>query len=134
MQATLIGAEWTLDGLHVTFSAAIMGRLALSSQLICELRRRHGDGASAFPVVRQNRESPEYGSEARYGGVFPVCSIRALVSGTYDLFLVSISEEERLAAKIRWGEGVHVPSTGEDVAISSTRHGNVRIKRSVGHI
>lgn len=59
--ATIIGAEWAVDGLRVAVDASVIGRLSLPQQVICKIVGRTGEGTSAFPIVRPEAEPSPYG-------------------------------------------------------------------------
>lgn len=129
VRATISDARCNKAGLELVIEAAIDGRISLPRQLICEVRRRDGEGGSAFPLVRRDPEPPPYGQTARYDGVFPMPSIRALLPGTYDVHVVSLSGKERLSCRPRWREGVRVP-THRGMTIHPTKSGNVTVKKT----
>ena len=128
--ASLNGVRWADDDVEVEMEASIAGRLGLPRQLVCEIRRRDGEGGSAFPVLRRAPEAPEDGQSAQYHGAFPARSINALLPGTYDAHLTSLSGGERFSARLRWDERVQVPSTRTGFRIYATKHGHVSMQKS----
>ena len=109
--AVVRGTRWTTDGIELVIDASIAGRLGLPRQMICEVLRRDGDGASAFPIVRRSDEIPSYGETSQYLGILPDRSISALLPGTYDVNVASVRPEERLSARLRWDERLQPPAT-----------------------
>lgn len=130
MTATLRGLRWGSDGVEVEIVASIAGRLGLARQLVGEILKRDGDGGSAFPLVRRLEERPEYGQATEYHGVLPERSIGALIPGTYDVHLTSISGGERFSARLRWDPRVQVPSTRTGFRMYGTKRGQVSIQKS----
>lgn len=130
VRATISAARSNRAGLELVVDAGIDGRISLPRQLICEIRRRDGDGGSAFPLVRRDPEPPPYSHSAKYDGVFPIHSIRALLPGTYDMHVVSLSGKERLSCRARWQEGVRVPASRGGMGIHPTKSGNVSLKKT----
>ena len=130
MTAALIGVRWDGDGLEVEIDASIRGRLGLPRQLVCEVQRRDGEGGSAFPVVRRLAETPEYGQSTRYAGQFPERSIGALIPGTYDVHLTSLSGGERFSERLRCDQRLQFPSARTGFRIYATKHGNVSMQKT----
>jgi len=130
MKAALIAVRWDSGGLEVDIEASISGRLGLPRQLVCEVHRRDGEGGSAFPVVRRLEESPEYGKSAHYYGEFPERSISALIPGTYDVHLTSISGGERFSERLRCDPRLQFPPTRTGFRIYATKHGNVSVQKT----
>ena len=129
MDGTIAGARWSEGGVEILVNAAIQGRLQLPRQLICEVRGRDGDGASAFPLVREEAEAPPYGKAARYKGVFPPASIAALMDGMYDVHLVSISAGERFSSRLAWGQHAPEPSRRAGFRIYATKGGHAVVEK-----
>ena len=130
VKAELLSARWVTDGIAIAAEAAIEGRLELSRQLYCEIRRRDGDGASAFPLVRRAVAAPGYGEPAIYDGILPTSSIRTLLPGPYDLYLAAGSERDRLIARLRWKGAAAAPPARLGFEIYRTRQSNVGIRKS----
>ena len=130
MTAALTAVRWDGGGLEVEIEASIGGRLGLPRQLVCEVHRRDGEGGSAFPVVRRLAETPEYGQSARYVGEFPERSISALIPGTYDVHLTSMSGGERFSERLRCDERLQFPPTRTGFRIYATKHGNVSVQKT----
>lgn len=128
--ASLKGVDWANGGVEVAIEASIAGRLGLPRQLVCDILRRDGDGGSAFPVVRRQEEAPGYGQSALYDGVFPEKSIGALIPGTYDVHLTSMSGGERVSARLRWTDRLKVPATRAGFRIYGTTRGQASIQKS----
>ncbi len=128
--ASLRGVDWANGGVEVAIEASIAGRLGLPRQLVCDVLRRDGDGGSAFPVVRRREEAPGYGQSALYEGVLPEKSIGALIPGTYDVHLTSMSGDERISARLGWSDRLQVPATRTGFQIYGTRRGQVCIQKS----
>ena len=128
--ASLNGARWSNDDVEIEMEASIAGRLALPRQLVCEVRRRDGEGGSAFPVVRRAPDAPEYGQSAEYHGAFPFRSIDALLPGTYDVHVTSLSGTERFSARLRWDQRAPLPSTRTGFRLYATTHGHVSVQKS----
>lgn len=130
MTATLKGLHWGSDGVEVEIAASIAGRLGLARQGVCEILRRDGEGGSAFPVVRRLEERPDYGQAAEYSGVLPERSMEALIAGTYDVVLTSVSGGERFSARLRWDERVQPPAARTGFRIYPTKRGQVSVQKS----
>jgi hypothetical protein len=130
VSATVTLANWVGDGLEIAVKTSVRGRLGLPRQLICQLVRRDGDGASAFPITRQSQEAPAHGQPAQYYGVLPRPSMQALIEGTYDVHVVSVSGQERLSGRACWAEGVALPRERAGVRIHATRNGQVSVKKT----
>jgi poly(ribitol-phosphate) beta-N-acetylglucosaminyltransferase len=128
--AVVRGTRWTTDGIELLIDASIAGRLGLPRQVICEVLRRDGEGASAFPIVRRSEEIPGYGETSQYLGILPDRSISALLPGTYDVNVASIRPAERLSARLRWDERLQPPSTKTGFRIYPTKGGQVSIQKS----
>ena len=129
VKGELVSARWTADGIAIAAEVTVEGRLELPRQLYCELRRRDGEGASAFPLVRA-AAAPSYGEAAVYEGVLPKSSIRALVAGAYDLYVVSMSARARVSCRVRWRDGLSAPAGASGFQIRGTKQGNVSVKKS----
>jgi glycosyltransferase involved in cell wall biosynthesis len=130
VSAMISDARWIKAGLELVVDAAIEGRITLPRQLICEIRRRDGEGGSAFPLVRRAPEPPPYGRTAQYDGVFSMHSTRALLPGTYDVHVVSLSGKERSSCRVQWRQGVRVPAYRGGMGIHPTKSGNVSLKKT----
>ena len=128
--ASLQGVDWANGGLEVAIEASIAGRLGLPRQLVCDILRRDGDGGSAFPLVRRQEEAPGYGQSALYDGVFPERSIGALIPGTYDVYMSSMSGGERVSARLRWTDRLQAPATRTGFRIYGTKRGQASIQKS----
>jgi glycosyltransferase involved in cell wall biosynthesis len=128
--ASLNAVRWSDDDVEVEMEASIAGRLALPRQLVCEIRRRDGEGGSAFPVVRRAPDAPEYGQSAQYYGAFPFQSIDALLPGTYDVHLTSLSGTERFSARLRWDQRAALPPTRTGFRMYATKHGHVSVQKN----
>ena len=131
VNATVTRAEWVGDGLEVAINATVSGRLGLPRQLICQLVRRDGEGGSAFPITRRAEEALDYEQPALYEGVLPHCSIEALVAGAYDVYVVSLSGQERLSGRAFWSGGMKVLPERAGFRIHATKHGHVSVKRTL---
>ena len=130
VSATITRAEWTSNGLEIAVKTSVRGRLGLPRQLICQLLHRDGDGGSAFPITRKAEEMLDHGQPAQYEGVFPHPSIEALIAGTYDVHVVSVSGQERLSGRASWGEGVAVPRERAGLRVHATRNGQMSVKKT----
>jgi glycosyltransferase involved in cell wall biosynthesis len=130
VSATVTLANWVGDGLEIVVKTSVRGRLGLPRQLICQLLRRDGDGASAFPITRQSQEAPAHGQPAQYYGVLPRPSMQALIEGTYDVHVVSVSGQERLSGRACGAEGVALPRERAGFRIHATRNGQVSVKKT----
>jgi glycosyltransferase involved in cell wall biosynthesis len=128
--AAITRAHWAGDGLEVAVTASVVGRVGLARQLICQLLRRDGDGASGFPISRSAADVPEYGCPAQYEGVLPYRSIQSLIEGAYDLHVVNVSGQERLSGRVRWGKDVAAPPERAGFRIHATKRGHVSIKKA----
>jgi glycosyltransferase involved in cell wall biosynthesis len=127
--ASVTRAAWTAEGLDVCIDASVLGRAALPRQVVCQLVRRDGDGASAFPMTRNTSEKPPYAQAGRYEGLLPYASIHTLVDGAYDLFVTSISGTDRLSGRVGWAKGVIPPDERAGVRLQAVGDGHVRIKK-----
>jgi len=125
--AQVTDAQWTADGLRVDMGVSVHGRLALASQLICELAGGDDAGSSAFPLLRVAPAS-EYGEAASYFGVLPWTSLAVLVPGTYDVTAVSIFQAERLTARAKWQGAASSPAR-DGVSVYATKGGNLAVKK-----
>lgn len=130
VSATVTRAAWTPEGLGVTIDAAVLGRMGFPRQLTCQLVRRDGDGASAFPLTRPSADQSAYGQPTRYEGVLPYASIRALVDGAYDAHLMSVSGAGQLSGQVSWAKGVEPPAPRAGFRILATGNGHVRIRKT----
>jgi len=131
LSATVTRVGWAGDDLEVAVKTSVRGRLGLPRQLICQLLRRDGDGSSAFPITRRAQEAPDSGQPAEYEGVLPHRSIQALLAGKYDVYVVSVSGQERLSGRACWGEGVATPRERAGLRIHATRNGQVSVKKAI---
>ena len=130
VSATVTHAGWAGDGFEIAVKTSVRGRLRLPRQLICQLVRRDGDGGSAFPITREAEETPDPGQPVSYEGILPRPSIQALIPGTYDVHVVSVSGQERLSGRACWGEGVAVPRERAGLRVHATRNGQVSVKKT----
>ncbi|NOT25681.1 MAG: glycosyltransferase family 2 protein [Acidobacteria bacterium] len=130
LNTTVTRTAWTADGLEVALDASVMGRVGLPRQLVCQLVRRDGDGASAFPLTRNTAERPDHGQVARYEGILPYTSVHALVEGAYDLFVTSISGADRLSGRVGWAKGAIPPDERGGLRLQVVGSGHVRIRKT----
>jgi glycosyltransferase involved in cell wall biosynthesis len=124
LAGALVRAGWNGDDLEVAIDVTVHGRIELPPQIVCELRHRDGDGASAFPLVRRESVRPE---GARYAGTLPAPSIAALLRGRYDAYIVSVSGRERLMGRVGWGAQAVEPQARAAFRVHPTKGGHVAI-------
>ncbi len=127
VSANITHAAWTAEGLDVTIEARVQGRLGLPRQMVGQLVRRDGDGASAFPLTRRPADRP--GQASAYQGVLPYTSVNALIEGAYDLFVTSVSGVDVLSGRVGWAKGTTPPDARAGLRLQAVGAGHVRIKK-----